>query len=73
MSSDSNNCCYHGSPGDCLVLLAAALAVQIAQGRTLEDIETLSAFFASLSDNLALIAVKFPDCDDTEQKTSAVL
>lgn len=41
-----------------LVLLAAAVALQLAQGRDADDVELMSAFFVALGDNLALIATR---------------
>ena len=43
-----------------LVLLAAAVALQLAQGRSADDVDLMSAFFVTLGDNLALIATQLP-------------
>jgi hypothetical protein len=43
-----------------LVAAAAALSVLIAQGKTADEIELLSAVFDMLADNLALLALKAP-------------
>jgi hypothetical protein len=52
--------CNCGGTGDCLVLAAAALAIQVARGHTVEDIELLSALFTAIGANLTLIALKVP-------------
>lgn len=39
-----------------LLLLAAVVSLQLAQGRSQEDLELMSAFFQVLGDNLALLA-----------------
>lgn len=52
------SCDPAGPNGDALVLLGAAAAIQMAQGRTADEIELLSAFFEVLGDNLALIAAR---------------
>ena len=44
--------------GEFLVLLAAAVAVCFAQGKNSEELGTMSAFFATLGDQLALIAAQ---------------
>jgi len=56
--------CYYGGSGDCLVLAAAALSMDIARGRTVEEIELMAAFFTILGDNLALIALTVPGDED---------
>lgn len=48
-----------GQGGD-LVAAAAALSVAIAQGRTADELELLSALFEVIGDNLGLLAVKAP-------------
>lgn len=47
-----------GPDGEGLVVLGTAVALQMAQGRTLEELGLLSAFFEVLGDNLALIAAR---------------
>ncbi len=42
--------------GSALVTTAALLAVQVAQGRSAEQIECLGAFFTCLGENLELLA-----------------
>lgn len=61
--------------GDCLtpgniILLAAAASIQYAQGRTAEQLEWLSAFFDILADNLALLALGAPSCEDQTDSAS---
>lgn len=48
-----------GAPS--LVLLAAAVALQLAQGRGADDVDLMSAFFVALGDNLALIATRLSE------------
>ena len=52
-------CVSRGQGGD-LVAAAAALSVLIAQGKTADQIELLSAVFDMLADNLATLALKVP-------------
>ena len=42
---------------DALVLLAALSSVQLSKGLTAEQVGLLAAFFTSLGDNLALLAL----------------
>ena len=44
--------------GELFVLIAALVSLQIAQGRSTDEIGLLSAFFTALGDNLALIATR---------------
>lgn len=53
------HCVSQGQGGD-LIAAAAALSVLIAQGKTAEQIELLSALFDILADNLALLSLKVP-------------
>lgn len=46
--------------GGALVTAAAILALQVAQGRTEEQVNVLAIFFTVLGDNLALIAGQMP-------------
>ena len=57
-------CCGSQGQGGDLVAAAAALSVLIAQGKTAEQIELLSAVFDMLADNLALLALKAPSGED---------
>lgn len=52
--------CGSGPNGQTLVLLAAVVSFQLAQGRSAEDLELMSAFFEVLGDDLALIAARLP-------------
>ena len=54
--------------GEGLVLLAAVVAIQLAQGRSVDQINLLSAFFEALGDDLDLIAARrsMPDCADQQ-------
>lgn len=45
-----------GSSGDFLLALTTLLSLQMAQGRTADELTLLSAFFEVLGDNLALLA-----------------
>lgn len=52
-------CCGTAGPdGESLVLVGAAAAIQLAQGRSTAEVDLLAAFFTILGDNLALIAVQ---------------
>ncbi len=44
--------------GEGLLVLATLVSLQLAQGRSAEQLELLSAFFEVLGDNLALIAAQ---------------
>ena len=57
-------CCGSQGQGGDLVAAAAALSVLIAQGKTAEQIELLSAVFDMLADNLATLALKAPSVED---------
>lgn len=52
-------CCADTGPdGEALVALGMAAAIQLAQGRTAEELGVLAAFFSALGDNLALIGAR---------------
>lgn len=51
-------CGPSGPDGECLVIICAVVSAQLAQGRSLEEIELLGAFFEALGSNLALIAAR---------------
>ena len=42
--------------GEGLVLISSLLSLQIAQGKSAEDLAVIAALFTTLGDNLALIA-----------------
>ncbi|WP_295617435.1 DUF6774 domain-containing protein [uncultured Intestinimonas sp.] len=44
--------------GEALVLLSAAVTLQLARGRSSEELELLSAFFSALGEQLALVAAR---------------
>ena len=44
--------------GEALVILATVVSLQLAQGRTPEQLELIGAFFEVLGDNLGLIAAR---------------
>ena len=44
--------------GEALVLLSAAVTLQLARGRSPEELELLSAFFSALGEQLALVAAR---------------
>lgn len=46
--------------GNQLMVLAAAASARLAQGRSADELELLSAFFEVLGDNLALLALYAP-------------
>lgn len=47
--------------GDWVLVAAALVSIQFAQGRTADDLGFLAAFFTVLGDNLALLALTRPD------------
>lgn len=49
--------CISSASGCELVTLANVLAVQIGQSLSVDEVSLLAAFFTSLGDNLALIAL----------------
>ena len=57
-------CCGSQGQGGDLVAVAAALSVLIAQGKTAEQIELLSAVFDMLADNLVMLSLKAPSEED---------
>lgn len=57
-------CCGSQGQGGDLVAVAAALSVALAQGRTAEELELLSALFNMLGDNLILLSLKAPSAED---------
>lgn len=50
--------CPDGPDGESLVVIGAAVSIQMAQGRSVETVDLLAAFFTVLGDNLALIATQ---------------
>lgn len=52
--------------GEILLAVAALAAIQIAQGRTVDEIELIAALFQVLGDSLSLIAARrsMPDCTE---------
>lgn len=54
--------------GDALVAAAAAVAIQMAQGRTADELELISAFFEVLGDNLSLIAAQRVEAAAREER-----
>ena len=44
--------------GEALLALALLVSLRLAQGRSAEQLELISAFFDVLADNLALIAAR---------------
>ncbi len=50
--------CGGNGGGEGLLVLATLVSLQLAQGRTADQLELLSAFFEVLGDNLALIAAQ---------------
>ena len=48
------------SSGGMWVTTAAILALQLAEGRSTQELSLLSAFFTVLGDNLALLAGQLP-------------
>lgn len=50
------------NPGGFLTTAAALTAIQVAQGRTSEELALLATFFTALGDNIALMAVSQDLC-----------
>ena len=44
--------------GEALLILAALVSLQLAQGRTTDQLDLMAAFFNVMGDNLALIAAR---------------
>lgn len=49
---------YSGPSGELLLVIAALVSLQLAEGRTADQLELLSAFFEVLGDNLGLLAAR---------------
>ena len=56
--------CTPCSGGQTLLLLATAVSLQLAQGRSAEELGLMSAFLVALGDNLALLAACQPSDSD---------
>ena len=54
------------SSGGMWVTTAAILALQLAEGRSAQELSLLSAFFTVLGDNLALLAGQLPQVNMPE-------
>ena len=54
------SCQFNGS-SEALVLLAAAVSLQLAQGKDAETLGLMAAFFTVPGDNLALYALQLPE------------
>ena len=52
--------CAQSPDGPTLLLLAAVVSLQLAQGRSEEDLSLMGAFFTVLGDNLELHAASLP-------------
>lgn len=52
--------CSQTPCGSTLLLLAAVVSLQLAQGRSEEDLSLMGAFFTVLGDNLELLAASLP-------------
>lgn len=57
--------------GEALLVLAALVSLQLAQGRTTDQLELIAAFFEVLGDNLSLIAARrsMPESAQLESQT----
>lgn len=55
-----------GLSSEGLVLLGALASIQLAQGKSAEDLGLLAAFFTIIGDNLALLALAAPTRDSLE-------
>ncbi|HHY63439.1 MAG TPA: hypothetical protein GX501_00175, partial [Clostridiaceae bacterium] len=52
-------------PGIDFILLAAAIAIILSDGLSVDEIGILSGLFTSIGDNLAIIAAKKQLCEDS--------
>lgn len=64
------DCC---PDGEGLVVLGMAAAIQMAQGRSADELELLSSFFEVLGDNLALIAARRANCEVAKARCESLL
>ena len=55
---------FDGLTAENIVLLAAVASVRLAQGSTAEQLAILSAFFEIIGDNLALLSLCAPSCEE---------
>ncbi len=60
--------CISDLSGCNLIGLASSLSILLAQGLTPEEIGVLAAFFTSVGDNLALIAINHPSSTQNESQ-----
>ena len=60
--------CQNGGEG--LLLLAAAAAMGLAQGKSADEVGLLAAFFTLLGDQLALLALCSGESGETDVKSS---
>lgn len=59
-----------GVSGEFLLTVATVLSIQIAKGRTAQEVGLLGALFTVLGDQLALLALKIPGNEiSTDQET----
>lgn len=73
MGGDWVEVCVPGGPdGEALVLVAAAVSIQMAQGRSDDELALLAAFFTSLGDNLALIVARRLDAAALQERCKAL-
>lgn len=54
--------CADGAQGKSLMLVAAAIAAGLAEGRTVDDIAVIAAFLDVVSDQLSLLAALRATC-----------
>lgn len=57
-----NSC--SGPSGEALLIIATLVSLQIAEGKTADQLGTLAAFFSVLGDSLALLAVRRPAAEN---------
>lgn len=62
-----------GPTGEALVAIATLVSLQLAQGKTAEQLELIAAFFEVLGDNLALIAARRPAGEGQEAPPGAAV
>ena len=58
---------YGQNSGEFWVAAAALIAIQMAQGRSTDEIDLLGSFLTSVADNLFLIAAQQPESTEPPQ------
>ena len=65
---------FSGPSGEFLLAVATLVSLQLAQGKSTDELVLIAAFFTVLGDNLALIAAARPtESTGTEDKKQAAV